>query len=234
MIKNWKSGLLWGFLLWIFIFVEWSILMFLPWVKDKQVVQYLIHFVVLVILVMLCAGKYFKNVSASAKEGFVVGIFFLIIGNVLDMVITIPLFIGGNYGAFYGNWMMWFGFLIMILTSTFVGMKKAGCTSCTSSASSVSSTSSVSSAEPKKMIDFPSPAVGKVEFKPVSATPSKKVVPKAAVKKKSAKATKPTKATKPAKIANQDVPAEKKAVKSALKKKPASMKKKAAKKSRKR
>ena len=123
MIKNWKTGLLWGFLLWIFIFVEWSILIFLPWVKDHKFVQWIIHFIVLIFLVIICVSQYFKKVKATTKEGFLVGVYFLIIGNVLDLIITVPLFIK-SYGLFYSSWPLWLGFLELIVVSTLVGYWK--------------------------------------------------------------------------------------------------------------
>ena len=62
---------------------------------------------------------YFKGKKARMKEGFVLGIYFLIIGTVLDLIITIPLFVKSF--TFYLEWSLWFGFLEVIVFSSIGG-----------------------------------------------------------------------------------------------------------------
>mgnify|MGYP001618793504 CR=1 FL=1 len=122
MLKNWKSATGYGVLLWLLIFVEVSVLMFIPALKDKELTQNILHMIILPVLVLFCAWMYFKNVKVSAKEGFLLGVYFLIIGTILDMLITIPLFV--KTFDFYKDIWLWLGFLETIIMCTLVGYFK--------------------------------------------------------------------------------------------------------------
>lgn len=122
MLKNWKSATGYGVLLWLLIFVEVSVLMFTPALKDKELTQNILHMIILPVLVLFCAWMYFKNVKVSAKEGFLLGVYFLIIGTVLDLLITIPLFV--KTFDFYKDILLWLGFLETIVVCTLVGYFK--------------------------------------------------------------------------------------------------------------
>ncbi|MBU0457790.1 MAG: hypothetical protein ABH824_07745 [Nanoarchaeota archaeon] len=120
MIKDWKSATGWGILLWLLIFVEMSILMFIPRLKDMLITQKILHFLILPLLVIFCVSKYFKKVKANTKEGFLIGVYFLIVGTILDLAITIPLFVK-SFSSFYLEWSLWTGFLELIIFSTATG-----------------------------------------------------------------------------------------------------------------
>ncbi len=117
MLQNYKSATLYGILLWILIFVEVTLLMFTPGLS--QIVQKLIHLVILIPLVWLCAKLYFNKAKASLKEGFLLGIYFLLIGTILDLLITLPLFV--KSWSFYAQWSLWLGFLEGIIVCSLVG-----------------------------------------------------------------------------------------------------------------
>ncbi len=164
-------------LLWVLIFVEISILIFLPWLKDHPSAVKIIHLPILAVLVFLCARAYFKAVAPSAKEGFLLGIYFLIIGTILDAIITIPLFIkqgtmtlGDAYISFYGDIMLWVGYLVLIVVATKTGWcySRCGNTCCFNKPLSVKPS--------KEIVVEPTPAR------------SAKAVKVSAVKKKAAKA----------------------------------------------
>ena len=195
MWKNLRRATLWGILLWIFIFVEISILMFLPGLKDSYMGQRIVHLLVFALLVLFVTKWYFKTVQASTKEGFVVGIWFIIVGTVLDAIITIPLFVK-SYSFFYSDMYLWLGFLILIVVSTLVGHKLAGCKLCKMPKKMVGVKM------PKAAAKFAKRAVTKLSPKPVkkaAAKPKKKAKKKAAKKNvKKAAAKKATK-KKPAK-----------------------------------
>ncbi|HLD72600.1 MAG TPA: hypothetical protein VJA23_03365 [Candidatus Nanoarchaeia archaeon] len=122
MLKNWKSILSYGTLLWILIFMEVSIIMFIPGLS--VLTQNIFHLVILPLLALFCFVKYFKSTTASAKTGFLAGIYFLIIGTVLDLIITIPLFVK-DYALFYSSWWLWAGYLEVMIIGTLAGNLKS-------------------------------------------------------------------------------------------------------------
>lgn len=123
MLQNYKKATLGGILLWVFIFVVWSIIIFLPPFKDgaNLMWQFVVHYVVLILLVWIVAAMYLKKVKASAKEGLLYGIYLLIIGSILDAIVTVPLFIDGDYFGYFGNWQMWIGYVELLVLSTVFG-----------------------------------------------------------------------------------------------------------------
>ena len=188
MCNNWKKATLLGILLWVLIFVEITILIFLPWLKDHPMAVKIIHLPILAVLVFLCARAYFKVVAPSAKEGFLLSIYFLIIVTILDAVITVPLFIkqsyatyGEAYAAFYGDIMMLVGYLVLILVGTLVGgwCAKYGC--------------SYSCCGNKPVLARPAK---EIVVEPTSVNTAKVSLKKAAVKKAPAKKAPKTKAKK--------------------------------------
>lgn len=48
-----------GALLWAIIFVEWSVMIFAPVIKDLEKLQYAIHYVLLIPIVLLGAHLYY-------------------------------------------------------------------------------------------------------------------------------------------------------------------------------
>jgi len=112
-----------GILLWIMIFVEISILMFIPGLNS--IMQIILCFLILPFLVLICCTMYFKMNKGGWKEGFLLGVWFLIIGEILDALITIPLFVK-SYAAFYMQWNLWVGFIEMIVFTTIFGSLKKG------------------------------------------------------------------------------------------------------------
>jgi hypothetical protein len=120
LIRSWKNATIWGILLWIMIFVEVSILMFLPLLQGKEGWQSVIHLVILPFLVLFCIYMYSKGGYTNVHEGFLLGVYFLIIGTVLDLAITIPLFVKSF--TFYTQWELWLGFLEVIAFSSLSGM----------------------------------------------------------------------------------------------------------------
>ncbi len=118
MIKDWKSGLKLGVFLWILIFVEVSIVMFIPGLPE--LVQRIVHFIALALFVGFLVNTYFKKVKPDLREGFLLGIFLLLVGTLLDIIITIPLFVK-DYTGFYSSWWLWAGYLELLVVSSLVG-----------------------------------------------------------------------------------------------------------------
>ncbi len=123
MLQNYKKATLGGILLWVLIFVTWSIIIFLPPFKDgaNMMWQYIIHYVLLILWIWIVAKMYFGKAKASLKEGIMAGIYFLIIGAILDLIITVPLFIEGDYTGFFGQWEMWIAYVELIVLMAIFG-----------------------------------------------------------------------------------------------------------------
>lgn len=121
-LKHWKSILSYGTLLWILIFVEVSIIMFIPGLPELA--QNLLHLVILPFLAWFCLSRYFRTIKVSVITGFLAAVYFLVIGNILDLIITIPLFVK-DYGLFYSSWWLWVGYLELIVVGTVWGYLKS-------------------------------------------------------------------------------------------------------------
>ncbi len=103
-----------GALVWVLIFIEIFITMI--GLKLSETAVWVAHYFVLIPIAILCSWLYYK--SKDSVNGFVLGIVFLIVGIVLDMIVTVPLFIipqGGNYGTYFSNMFMLSGFLELIV-----------------------------------------------------------------------------------------------------------------------
>jgi hypothetical protein len=123
---NALRALLVGALLWAVIFIEWSILLFAPVVKDMGDRQNFVHYVLLIPIVLFGAWLFYKN--GNKTNGFLAGVLMLIAGIVLDALITVPLFAGPQNGVthvefFTSGWML-IGFVELILISGLYWMKK--------------------------------------------------------------------------------------------------------------
>lgn len=93
---NWKRGILTGILFWVLIFFEVSILMF-GFSLQAGTLYYIIHFIVLILLVLISALIYFQKAKPGWKQGLFLGIIYIIVGIILDSIITIPLFMKLDY-----------------------------------------------------------------------------------------------------------------------------------------
>ena len=107
------KAILLGILLWILIFVEVSI--FKIGLGFIGVAGTIIHYVFLIVFTVLTASLYYKWAKKTAMNGFLLGVLFILVGTILDLAITAPLFTG--YSAFYSQWNLWVGFAIVILTA---------------------------------------------------------------------------------------------------------------------
>ena len=122
---NYKRALGFGILLWVFVFVIISILIFMPFFKDSSMRVNIAWWVIQIPLVLLMAKWYFKQKQPSLKEGFYLGLIALVIGAILDAVITVPLFIK-SYSGFFGNWEMYVGYAELLLLTTLAGWEFDG------------------------------------------------------------------------------------------------------------
>ena len=114
-----------GVITWALIFVLWTVMIFTPVLKDLEIVQYLIHYAVLIPIVLLGASFYYK--SKDKINGAILGLIMLAVGLILDAVITVPFFTapqGTGYAEFFINPLIWIGFVEFIVITYFYWMKK--------------------------------------------------------------------------------------------------------------
>ena len=100
---NYKRALGFGVLLWAIIFVVISVIMFLPWFKGHDMRIQVAWWVLAVPAVLLWAKAYFKQDSPTVKKGLTLGLIALVVGIILDTIITVPLFVK-DYVAYFGDW----------------------------------------------------------------------------------------------------------------------------------
>ena len=115
-----KSATLWAMIFWTFIFVVVTILMFVPPLTGQLLTQKIILLVVTPLLVWLCSHMYFKTAHhISLHAGLLLGAYFVVIGTILDLIVTIPIFV--KTYAYYTEWSLWAGFAETILFAGLVG-----------------------------------------------------------------------------------------------------------------
>jgi hypothetical protein len=103
-----------GVLFWLIIFIEISITMI--GLKFSNTLVYIIHYIVMIPLGIFIAWLYYK--SKDKINGFLLGLFIVITGIVLDLMITVPLFIipsGGTYISYFSEIFLIIGFIEAVI-----------------------------------------------------------------------------------------------------------------------
>jgi len=100
-----------GILLWVLVFVEVSI--FQISLQLTGLFGKILHYLLLIPIGILSAWIYYK--SGDKLNGFLLGLLMLIVGIVLDLLITVPIFIEGDFRSFYYDPFLWVGFLVAIV-----------------------------------------------------------------------------------------------------------------------
>ncbi|HLC79327.1 MAG TPA: DUF5367 family protein [archaeon] len=109
-----------GLALWVGIFVEVSVLMFGFNLTGES--YYISHYILLAIICAIVAHFYFKNQKASALEGLKAGFAMVVVGIVLDAIITVPFFVK-DY-SFFTTLPLLLGYLESIAMVAAVGWVK--------------------------------------------------------------------------------------------------------------
>ena len=120
-----KRAIGFGAMLWVFAFAIISILMFTPWFKESEN-RYQIAWLVLEIPVVLLLAKwYFKTDPPTIKKGFLLGLVGIVTSVILDLVITIPLYVVPQsietIGQFFLDWKMLTGYALLLFLFTYAG-----------------------------------------------------------------------------------------------------------------
>jgi hypothetical protein len=113
-------AVLMGALLWVLIFFEVCILMFGFKLQAPNMSYYVLHYFLVILLTLLVSFIYFRKAKAGVLEGLYVGVIFIIVGIVLDSIITIPLFMEMDY-SFLISVEMLISWLIGLVVNVIVG-----------------------------------------------------------------------------------------------------------------
>ena len=122
---NILRAVLTGIIVWALIFVEWSIIVFAPVLKDLGNWQWIIHFIALILIAIVGLSFYYKG--SVKTNGLLVGLIMLATGIVLDAIVTLPFFVspqGITYAEFFLNPLMIVGFAELLLVSWLYWKKK--------------------------------------------------------------------------------------------------------------
>lgn len=121
MPKNCKSAIMWGVILWVLIFAVFSVIMFAPQLAGKTSMQKALELIIAIpALSAFAAYMALKGTKPTAKDGIMVGICFVVISTILDLLITVPLFVK-SYATFYGDWALYAGMLETIVFGGVMG-----------------------------------------------------------------------------------------------------------------
>lgn len=120
-----KRAVITGIILWLLIFVVLSILMFTPFLKDKTMIQYIIFWILLAPMTLLSAKWYFKMDPPNLKKGLCLGLIILGVSTVLDLVVTVPVFVK-SYSTFFSDWKLYFGLSEILLLCIYAGWEFDG------------------------------------------------------------------------------------------------------------
>ena len=88
-----------GALLWALIFFEVSILMFGFGLNAPSPVYYTLHFIFASMFVIVLSLFYFspRKIRKGFLQGLLAGVVFVVVGIILDAIITVPLFMKFDY-----------------------------------------------------------------------------------------------------------------------------------------
>lgn len=109
-----------GIVVWCLIFATLSVLMFTPFLKDKVMVQYGIFWFLLIPMVLLASKWYFKMDPPNMMKGLCLGLIFIGVSLILDIVFTVPFFVK-SYAKFFGDWKLYVGFGEILLLCIYAG-----------------------------------------------------------------------------------------------------------------
>ncbi|MBY0425990.1 MAG: DUF5367 domain-containing protein [Cytophagales bacterium] len=115
-MKNFRA-ILTGGLVWVFIFISFTILDIIPTIKDSMNLQALIVGVLIIPFALFGASIYYKN--GNNNNGFVLGIKMVVTALLLDALITVPFVViptGGSYQSFYAFPLLWLLVVVNITT----------------------------------------------------------------------------------------------------------------------
>ncbi len=97
-----------GALIWLLIFSTFSVLSYLPNIKNSALQQFLIVAPLVIPFTILGAYIFYKN--GNKTNGFIIGLIIVTTALILDVLITVPFTIipnQGNYHSFFTSKFLW-------------------------------------------------------------------------------------------------------------------------------
>ena len=114
MIKKPVKGVLMGLLLWVAGFIAGSIVMIMA---GMDMIGIVMIFVMPVIAALIAMWYLKKNPGMS--EGLKLGLIWIIISAVLDMLVLVLAF--GNGFSYFASWTVWVGYAEMLIVPVLIG-----------------------------------------------------------------------------------------------------------------
>lgn len=106
-----------GALVWLFIFISFTALAYIPVVKDSLNQQAFIVAILIIPFAVFGANIYYKN--GNKENGFIVGLIMVVTALLLDALITVP-FVeipkGNSYQSFYTYPLLWLLAIVNVMT----------------------------------------------------------------------------------------------------------------------
>jgi RsiW-degrading membrane proteinase PrsW (M82 family) len=97
-----------GIIVWILIFASFIAMSFIPVIKDSELQQFIVLYVLLIPIGI--AGLKFYYRKAYRTSGLLVGVIMAVTALAIDATITLPFVVipeGGSYAEFFGNSLLW-------------------------------------------------------------------------------------------------------------------------------
>lgn len=85
---------------------------------------YIVHMIAIVLIAALLARLYYKETSPEFIDALQVAVLMAVIGVILDVIITVPIFID-RYTAFFADPTYWIGMTLTIFTFSLSGSYKS-------------------------------------------------------------------------------------------------------------
>jgi len=125
---NYLRAIGFGIVLWVVVFVVLSILFFAPFLEEKTGWQYGIFWVLLIPITLFAAKWYFQDkINPTPARGLALGIIGVIVALILDMIITVPLFVAIDIpylqvlSPFFGDWKLYIGLVEIVVLCLVAG-----------------------------------------------------------------------------------------------------------------
>lgn len=115
---NLSRAFLSGIIVWIAIFLAFTIMSFIPTLKGAETIQTFVVYLLLIPILFLGLNFYYKK--GQSNNGFQVGLIIILTCLLLDALITVPFVIiphGGDYTSFFINPLFVFMGLEILLIS---------------------------------------------------------------------------------------------------------------------
>jgi len=114
---QWKNAVSIGMIIWMIGVIISSLTFNLTKILPLNIVD-LIYIILLIPIVWACSRLYFGHKIASVSEGTTIGLVFIAISLILDILITVPIWVK-SYVGYISSWQIWAYFIEILLITIF-------------------------------------------------------------------------------------------------------------------